>query len=68
MIIKGIRLGASQVVSAQCRPSDPDGTLWLDVGDLFEVDAVRARLSELGVRATVLVADSTCATVVDEVS
>ena len=46
---------------------NPDGTLWLDVGDLFEVDAVRARLSELGVRATVLVADSTCATVVDEV-
>ena len=28
---------------------------------------MRARLSELGVRATVLVADSTCATVVDEV-
>lgn len=46
----------------------PDGTLWIDVDDLSEVDAVRTRLRELGVQVTALVPDAACETVVEEVS
>lgn len=46
---------------------NPDGTLWLDVNDLSEVDAVRARLTELGVPVTALESDTTCRSAVEEV-
>jgi len=47
---------------------NPDGTLRLDVDDRSEVDAVRERLTKLGVRATALVPDTTCGLEVEEVS
>jgi hypothetical protein len=47
---------------------NPDGRLWIDVDDLSEVDEVRARLTQLGVRATALVPDTACELVVEEVS
>ena len=46
---------------------NPDSTLCLDVDDLSEVDAVRERLTELGVPATALVPDTTCGIEVEEV-
>jgi hypothetical protein len=46
---------------------NPDGTLWIDIDEITEVDAVRTRLTELGARATALVADSTCGVTVEEV-
>jgi hypothetical protein len=46
---------------------NPDGTLWIDVDDLFEVDGVGERLTQLGVRAIALVPDATCDLAVEEV-
>lgn len=34
---------------------NPNGTLWLDVDELSEVDGMRSRLTKLGVRVTALV-------------
>jgi hypothetical protein len=45
-----------------------DGTLWIDVDDLSEVDEVCAQLTQLGARATALVPDTACEVVVEEVS
>ncbi|MGO9956872.1 MAG: hypothetical protein ACLP50_12975 [Solirubrobacteraceae bacterium] len=45
----------------------PDETLWIDVDALSEVDALRARLAELGVPVTVLVPDLACDAIVEEV-
>jgi hypothetical protein len=45
---------------------NPDGTLWIDVDDLAEVDAVRKQLTELGVRVTALVPDPTSDVAVEE--
>ncbi|HTP29892.1 MAG TPA: hypothetical protein VMK12_30065 [Anaeromyxobacteraceae bacterium] len=47
---------------------NPDGTLWLDVEDVSEAEAVRLGLTSLGVRVTALVPDTTCGTTVEEVS
>jgi hypothetical protein len=44
-----------------------DGTLWIDVHELSEIDAVRTRLTELGARVTALVPDPTCGVTVEEV-
>jgi hypothetical protein len=46
---------------------NPDGTLWIDVDEISEVDAVRRRLGELGVPVTALVPDPDCAVSVEEV-
>lgn len=46
---------------------NPDGTLWIDIHDMSEVDPIRRRLSELGVSVTALVADPTCGVTVEEV-
>jgi hypothetical protein len=47
---------------------NPDGTLWIDIHDISEVDAIRQRLSELGVSVTALVPDPTCGVTVEEVA
>lgn len=46
---------------------NPDGTLWIDIDDISEVDAVRDRLTELGVPVAVLVPDPDCDVAVEEV-
>jgi hypothetical protein len=46
---------------------NPDGTLWIDIDALSEVDAVRTRLTELGARVTALVPDPTCGVTVEEI-
>lgn len=45
----------------------PDGTLWIDVDELSEVDPVRTRLMGLGARVTAFVPDPTCGVTVEEV-
>jgi hypothetical protein len=45
----------------------PDGTLWIDIQDISEVDLIRRRLRELGVSVTALVPDPTCGVTVEEV-
>ena len=45
----------------------PTGTLWIDVKDLSEVDAVRERLTQLGVPVTCPVPDPDCDLAVEEV-
>jgi hypothetical protein len=46
---------------------NPDGTLWIDVDEMSEIDAIRTRLTELGGRMTALVPDPTCDVTVEEV-
>ena len=46
---------------------NPDGTLWIDIDEIPEVDGVRTRLTELGAPVTALVPDSTCGVAVEEV-
>lgn len=46
---------------------NPDGSLWIDINDVREVDAIRDRLNQLGVRVTALVPDPTCGVILDEV-
>ena len=45
---------------------NPDGALWIDIDDITEADALRSRLTALGVRVTVLVPDPTCNITVEE--
>jgi hypothetical protein len=45
---------------------NPDGTLWIDIDDIVEVDAVREELMELGVRVTAHVPDPTSDVAVEE--
>jgi hypothetical protein len=47
--------------------TNPNGTLWIDVDALSEVDALRERLTELGVPVTVVVPDVACDVIVEEV-
>ncbi len=44
-----------------------DGTLWIDIQEISEVDAVRARLMELGLPVTALVPDPACNVTVEDV-
>jgi hypothetical protein len=46
---------------------NPDGTLWIDIEEISEVDAVCARLVELGVTLTAFVTDPACNVTVEEV-
>jgi hypothetical protein len=46
---------------------NPDGTLWIDIDALSEVDVVRTRFTELGARVTALVPDPTCCVTVEEI-
>jgi hypothetical protein len=46
---------------------NPDGTLWIDIDEAPAVDAIRRRLSELGVPVTALVPDPNCRVTVEEV-
>ena len=47
---------------------NPDGTLWIDIDATSEVDAIRRRLSGLGVSVTALVPDPACGVTVEEVA
>jgi hypothetical protein len=44
----------------------PDGTLWIDICEMTDVDAVGTSLRELGVRATALVCDPSCDVILPE--
>jgi hypothetical protein len=44
-----------------------DGTLWIDINEMSEVDAVRTELQQLGVRVTALVRDPDAGVIVKEV-
>jgi hypothetical protein len=44
-----------------------DGTLWIDVDEMSEVEDVQTKLVELGVPVTALVPDPTCDVIVKEV-
>jgi hypothetical protein len=44
-----------------------DGTVWIDIDELSDVEAVQTRLVELGVPVTALIPDPTCDVIVNEV-
>jgi hypothetical protein len=46
---------------------NPDGTLWIDINKMSEVDAVRTRLTELDKRVTALIPDPSFGITVEEV-
>src|SRR5579863_7296155 len=44
-----------------------DGTLWIDINDMSEVDEVQAKLVALGVRVAAVIPDAGCDVAVKEV-